>query len=326
MLLDVKDLSVDFQTAEGVLSAVKSVSFHIDRGETLAVVGESGCGKSVLALSLCRLHNEPPARVHGEAVLIDGENVLTAGPDRLRDIRGKRVAYIFQDPQVSLNPVMRVGDQIAEALLVHNPALTREAALQKAIEGLRQVKIAEPEKRVTEYPHQLSGGMRQRVMIAMAMVLQPALLVADEPTTALDVSVQRQILDLIDEKKREHSLAVLFITHDLSLVYERADRLMVMYLGRVVEAGDTATVMKQPHHPYTKALLQSIPSLTAEPGKAFYSLAGEVPNPMARPKGCAFQNRCAYAVDHCREKEPPLEPFPDGRLVACFEVKRVVAS
>ncbi len=315
-------------TGEGVLSAVKSVSFSIDRGETLAVVGESGCGKSVLALSLCRLHNEPPARVYGEAISIDGENLLHASPDRLREVRGKRVAYIFQDPQVSLNPVMRVGDQIAEALVVHDPSLTRAAALAKAVEGLRQVKIAEPEKRVLEYPHQLSGGMRQRVMIAMAMVLQPALLVADEPTTALDVSVQRQILDLIDEKKREHRLAVLFITHDLSLVFERADRLMVMYLGRVVEAGQAETVMKQPHHPYTKALLQSIPSLSSEPGKEFYSLAGEVPNPMARPKGCAFQNRCAYAQPACGEKEPPLEPSPldASRQVACFEVSRVVAG
>jgi len=325
MLLEVNDLSVEFLTSEGVLSAVSSVSFAIDRGETLAVVGESGCGKSVLALSLCRLHNEPPARVFGTSVLLDGENLLTASVEQLQRIRGKRVAYIFQDPQVSLNPVMRVGDQIAEALVVHNPSLSKEAAFQTAVEGLRQVKIAEPEKRATEYPHQLSGGMRQRVMIAMAMVLEPALLVADEPTTALDVSVQRQILDLIDEKKREHRLAVLFITHDLSLVFERADKLMVMYLGKVVEAGDTETVMKAPHHPYTKALLQSIPNFSSAPGQAFYSLPGEVPNPMARPKGCAFQNRCAYAEPHCKDSEPPLES--DGnRLVACFEVKRVAAS
>ncbi len=328
MLLDVKNLSVDFQTSEGTLSAVCAVSFHIDQCETLAVVGESGCGKSVLALSLCRLTAEPPATVSGDGVFLEGENLLTLPPEKLRHVRGKKIAYVFQDPQVSLNPVMTIGDQITEALFNHDPALTKVVARDLAIAGLRQVKIAEPEKRLSEYPHQLSGGMRQRVLLAMAIVLRPALLIADEPTTALDVSVQRQILDLIDERKRDGKMAVLFITHDLSLVSERADRIMVMYLGRVVETGKAADVLNRPNHPYTQALIKSIPSFLSADAKAngFFSLPGEIPNPMARPQGCAFQNRCAYSVDRCRQEEPPLVEVTPQRFARCFEVDRVISG
>ncbi len=327
MLLEVKNLSVEFATSEGALQAVCSVSFGVERGETLAIVGESGCGKSILALSLCRLVNQP-GMIFGTSVGFEGENLLTLPVEKLRQVRGKKIAYVFQDPQVSLNPVMRVGNQIAEALLVHQPSLSKQVAFQKAIEGLRQVKIAEPEKRALEYPHQLSGGMRQRVLLAMAIVLEPALLVADEPTTALDVSVQRQILDLIDEQKRARQLAVIFITHDLSLVYERADRILVMYLGKVVEIGKAAAVMKQPHHPYTQALLRSIPSFSTQQAqqKNFFALPGEIPNPMAHPKGCSFQNRCSYAQDRCRIEEPQLLETVVGRQSACFEVTRVASS
>lgn len=328
MLLEVKNLSVEFQTSEGVLSAVRDVSFSLAEGETLAIVGESGCGKSVLALSLCRLLTEPPARVTGEAVTLFDKNLLTLPADALRQVRGKEIAYVFQDPQISLNPVMRVADQIAEALLNHNSGLSRAGARTQAVEALKLVKIAEADKRANDYPHQLSGGMRQRVLLAMAIALSPRLLIADEPTTALDVSVQRQILDLIDERKKSGQMAVLFITHDLSLVSERADRILVMYLGRVVETGRAAEVLARPNHPYTQALMRSLPPFLSAEAKAkgFFSLPGEIPNPLARPAGCAFQNRCAYVVDHCRKEEPPLEEISPGRMARCFEVKRVTQS
>jgi peptide/nickel transport system ATP-binding protein/oligopeptide transport system ATP-binding protein len=314
-LLEVQDLQVSFYTEEGEVLAVDHVDFAMARGETLAVVGESGCGKSVTALALARLVATPPGVYKGGRILLDGEDVLAMGRERLRSIRGAKVSYIFQEPATSLNPVFRVGYQIKEMLKLHRPEVATDAEVERL---LALVRIPEPGRRLRDYPHQLSGGMQQRVMIAMALACQPALLVADEPTTALDVTIQAQILDLLKELKQQLRMSILLITHNLGIVGDLADHVAVMYAGRIVEYAPAAALLAKPLHPYTAALMRSIPRLGARAGR-LNSIPGTVPNAARLPAGCKFQPRCTIARPECgRDPEPGLlEPGGDGRRVRC---------
>ena len=293
-LLDIRNLSTYFYTGEGVVKAVDDVSFHIMEGETLAVVGESGCGKSVTSLSVMRLIPWPPGKIVGGEIDFKGKNILSMSDREMQAIRGNEISMIFQEPMTSLNPVYTVGFQISEALELHQK-MNSQQAMTKAIEMLRLVGIPLPEKRVHEYPHQLSGGMRQRVMIAMALACNPHLLIADEPTTALDVTIQAQILDLLRKLKEELGMAILLITHDLGVVAEMAQRVVVMYAGKVVEEADVVSIFSTPYHPYTQGLLMSIPKLTTRDEK-LHVIEGVVPNPIHMPQGCRFQPRCPYAT------------------------------
>jgi oligopeptide/dipeptide ABC transporter ATP-binding protein len=315
ILLDVRDLRVSFFTDEGEVHAVDGVSFSIKRGETLALVGESGCGKSVTALSLAKLVATPPGVYRSGEILLDGEDVLKMDKNRLRQIRGAKISYVFQEPATSLNPVFRVGYQIKEALQLHRP----EAATDEEVARLlKLVHITEPERRMRDYPHQLSGGMQQRVMIAMALACQPALLVADEPTTALDVTIQAQILDLLKEIKAKLGMAILLITHNLGIVGDLADNVAVMYAGRIVEQSPALELLRKPQHPYTLALMRSIPKLGARKER-LQSIPGNVPNPARLPAGCKFHPRCDRAQDDCaRDPEPTLLETNGGvRRVRC---------
>jgi oligopeptide/dipeptide ABC transporter ATP-binding protein len=321
-LLSIEDLVVQFPTGAGVVEAVSGVAYEVRRGETVAVVGESGCGKSVTALALLGLV-PPPGRVVRGAIRFDGESLLDATPERLREIRGDDVAMIFQEPMTSLNPVFRVGEQIAEVLRTHR-GTSDEVADTEVIRLLRLVGIADPEQRAREYPHQLSGGMRQRVMIAMALACGPKLLVADEPTTALDVTVQAQVLDLLRRLQRTLGMAVLLITHDLGVVAEVAHRVVVMYAGRVVEQGTAHAIFGRPRHPYTAGLFRSLPRLDAD--AALRPIEGSVPDALRFPPGCRFHPRCPYAMPVCREKVPDFAPRgaadsqDEPHLSACFYV------
>jgi oligopeptide/dipeptide ABC transporter ATP-binding protein len=315
-LVELNDLKTYFFTEEGVVRAVDGVSFHINQGETLGVVGESGCGKSVTALSVLRLIPSPPGRIVGGDILFEGESILRKSDAQMRDLRGNSVAMIFQEPMTSLNPVFTCGDQIAEAIEVHQ-GLPRREALDKAVEMLRLVGISLPERRIREYPHQLSGGMRQRVMIGMALSCNPRLLMADEPTTALDVTIQAQILELMKELKKELGMAIMLITHDLGVVADMAQRVVVMYAGKVVEEADVVSLFRRPLHPYSEGLLNSIPRLNRPKGR-LHVIAGQVPNPVNLPPGCHFSPRCSYAESICREREPKLLDVGDGRLVSCW--------
>jgi oligopeptide/dipeptide ABC transporter ATP-binding protein len=315
-LLQVHNLSTSFRTADGIVPAVSGVSLRIDRGETVAVVGESGSGKTVTALSVIRLIAMPPGEISADAIEFDGAELTTASNDQLRQIRGNDISMIFQEPMTSLNPVMRIGLQIAEPLETHQ-GMTRREALAKAVELLGQVGIPLPEQRVNEYPHQLSGGMRQRVMIAMALACRPKLLIADEPTTALDVTIQAQILELIKQLKQELNMSVLLITHDLGVVAEMADRVVVMYAGQVVEEAPAIPLFRQPWHPYTRGLMDSIPSLD-EKKDHLHIIRGVVPSPMFFPKGCRFNPRCDLADERCRSQAPELVSAAGGRLVRCW--------
>ncbi len=315
-LLEVKDLKTYFYTSDGVVRAVDGVTFHIMRGETLGMVGESGCGKSVTSLSIMRLIPDPPGKiVHGQ-VIFEGEDLLKKSEAAMRRIRGNRISMIFQEPMTSLNPVYTVGDQIAEAIQLHQ-GLKRREAMEKAVEMLRKVGIPLPERRVHEYPHQMSGGMRQRVMIAMALSCNPQLLIADEPTTALDVTIQAQILELMKELKDEMKMAILLITHNLGVIAEMAQRVVVMYAGKLVEEADVRSIFRKPLHPYTEGLLNSIPRIDA-PRARLHVIEGVVPNPLYMPPGCRFHPRCPYAEDICRREEPSLVQAGDGRWVACW--------
>jgi peptide/nickel transport system ATP-binding protein len=321
-LLEIEDLSVRFRTRDGVVKAVDGVSLSLDRGRTLGVVGESGSGKSVTALTVMGLTRLPNAEVRGH-VLLDGRDLLDAPGDELRRIRGRRVAMIFQDPLSSLHPMYRVGDQIVEAILAHEK-VSAKAARARALEALTEVGIPSPAQRIDSYPHELSGGMRQRVMIAMALVLDPAILIADEPTTALDVTVQAQILDLIRELQEEHGTAVLLITHDLGVVAETADEVAVMYAGKVAERGSLAAVLDRPRHPYTFGLLQSLPRL---PGERLQPIKGSPPSLIDVPPGCPFHPRCPYAFAPCSVVVPPLVESEPGHWDAChltLERKRAI--
>jgi oligopeptide/dipeptide ABC transporter ATP-binding protein len=302
-LLTVRDLHTYFYTDEGVVRSVEGVHLTVHAGETVGLVGESGCGKSVTSLSIMRLVARPGRIVRG-TIEFQGKDLLRLSNARMRRIRGNDIAMIFQEPMTSLNPVFPIGDQIAESLRLHLK-LSRREAERRSIELLQQVGIPRPEQVVREYPHQLSGGMRQRVMIAIAMACQPQLLIADEPTTALDVTIQAQILDLMKRLQAEYGSAILMITHDLGVVAEMCERVIVMYAGRIVEEADVYTLFENPKHPYTQGLLRSIPRL-GERNRRLYSIPGNVPTPINMPEGCKFADRCPMVMDRCRQAEPPL--------------------
>ena len=317
-LLEVTDLKTQFPTRAGLVRAVDGVSFTIGEGELLGLVGESGCGKSITALSIMRLIY-PPGKIVEGSIKFKGEELTKASDERLREIRGNDIAMIFQDPMTSLNPVYRVGEQIAEALRLHRK-LDKKAAWNAAIDAMREVAIPSPERRVNDYPHQLSGGMRQRVMIAMALACDPELLIADEPTTALDVTIQAQILELLEELRRSRKLAVLLITHDLGVVAEVADRVCVMYTGKVVEESGVDELFADPKHPYTRGLLRSVPKLT-EVGIAkaerLQTIEGTVPSPTNLPFGCHFAPRCEHRMEVCVSGYIPLTELESGVKVRC---------
>ncbi|MEG0302188.1 ABC transporter ATP-binding protein [Gordonibacter sp.] len=315
MLLSVKNLSTDFPMKKGVVHAVEDVSFEVDEGEILAIVGESGSGKSVTSLSVMGLLGEPGYVAGGEMVF-EGKDLATLPEKDYRALRGNDMAMIFQEPMTSLNPVYRVGNQITEAIRTHEN-ISKKDALTRAVDMLRKVGIPSPEKRVRDYPHQMSGGMRQRVMIAMALACNPKLLIADEPTTALDVTIQAQILDLLRRLRQETGMAVLLITHDLGVVSETADRVVVMYCGQVVEEADVRSLFDHPMHPYTLGLLKSIPRLEDDDSERLYMIKGAVPNPLEMPPGCHFSDRCDSCMDICRTKVPDLVQIGDHK-VRCF--------
>ncbi|MDB5522289.1 MAG: oligopeptide transporter ATP-binding protein [Rhizobium sp.] len=315
-LIEIRNLKTQFRTEDGVSPAVDGVSLYVGRGETLAVVGESGCGKSVTSLSVMRLVPNPPGKIVGGEILFEGRDLLKITEQEMREVRGNAISMIFQEPMTSLNPIYTIGDQIVETIIQHQK-LSRKAALDKAVEMLRFVGISLPDRRVNEYPHQLSGGMRQRVMIAMALSCNPKLLIADEPTTALDVTIQAQILDLMRKLKSELGMAIMLITHDLGVVAEMAQRVVVMYAGKVIEEADTVSIFRQPLHPYTEGLLQSVPRMDST-REHLHMIEGVVPNPLKLPVGCRFSPRCPYAFDKCRQSQPELQRVAEGRYVACF--------
>ncbi len=315
-LLEVRGLQTHFFTRAGVAKAVDGVNFAIDAGETLAIVGESGCGKSVTAFSILRLVANPPGRIVGGEILFEGRDLLKLDDAAMRAVRGDRIAMIFQEPMTSLNPVLTIGDQIIEAVRLHRP-VSKAAARDRAAELLDLVGIPEARRRLDEYPHRLSGGMRQRAMIAMALACEPKLLIADEPTTALDVTIQAQILDLLDDLKQRTGMAVLLITHDLGVVAQHSQRVAVMYAGKVVEEAATADLFRMPRHPYTRGLLASIPRADAAQER-LTEIPGLVPGLTDMPPGCAFAPRCGLATDRCRQSAPALEAGRDGSAVACF--------
>jgi oligopeptide/dipeptide ABC transporter ATP-binding protein len=317
-LLEVNNLETHFPTRAGLVRAVNDVSFYIDEGELLGLVGESGCGKSITALSIMKLISEPGYIAGGE-IKFKGEDLRSASAERMREIRGNDVAMIFQDPMTSLNPVFTVGEQIAEALRLHRN-LNKNQAWDAAIAAMKEVSIPSPERRVKDYPHQLSGGMRQRVMIAMALACDPELLIADEPTTALDVTIQAQILELLDKLRETRKLAVLLITHDLGVVAETADRVCVMYTGRIVEESGVDEVFEKPRHPYTQGLLRSVPKLSAyhiEKVTRLQTIEGTVPSPTNLPDGCHFAPRCEFRMEKCTHGYIPLYRVASGAQVRC---------
>jgi oligopeptide/dipeptide ABC transporter ATP-binding protein len=317
-LLEVENLQTQFPTRAGLVKSVNGVSFYINEGELLGLVGESGCGKSMTALSIMRLI-APPGRIAGGSIKFKDEELTTASDERMREIRGNDIAMIFQDPMTSLNPVFTVGEQIAEALRLHR-RLGKKEAWAAAIEAMKEVSIPSPERRVNDYPHQLSGGMRQRVMIAMALACDPELLIADEPTTALDVTIQAQILELLDNLRKTRKLAVLLITHDLGVVAETADRICVMYTGKIVEESDVDELFAKPKHPYTQGLLKSVPKLTVgEIAKdtRLQTIEGTVPSPTNLPDGCHFAPRCPFRMERCVHGEIPLYELPNNVKVRC---------
>ena len=327
-VLDVKNLQTVFFTNSGLFRAVDDVSFSVRRGETLAIVGESGCGKSVSALSIMRLVPDPPGRIVGGTVTLEGTDLLGISEAEMRRIRGNRISMIFQEPMTSLNPVMRIGDQITEVVQLHR-SMTNKEAWAQAVEMLRLVRIPEPERRAHEYPHQLSGGMRQRAMIAMALACRPALLIADEPTTALDVTIQAQILALIVDLQKKLGTGLILITHDLGVVAQTAQRVIVMYAGKKVEEATVEALFENPRHPYTRGLMASMPaviSLGANEDVRLNEIPGMVPSLTNLPPGCAFAPRCPLAIDRCRTEYPPLEDFGDDHFAACWRAAELVAA
>jgi oligopeptide/dipeptide ABC transporter ATP-binding protein len=316
-LLQVRNLQTSFFTPEGEVRAIDGVSFEIGEGKTLGLVGESGCGKSVTSLSIMRLIQSPPGKIVGGEILYRGRDLLKLNNEEMRKIRGNEISMIFQEPMTSLNPVFTVGNQIGEAIKLHQ-GLGKKETRAKTIEMLRLVKIADPESRVDAYPHQLSGGMRQRVMIAMALSCNPSLLIADEPTTALDVTIQAQILELMKELQQKiGGMALLLITHDLGVVAEQADEVAIMYAGKIVERSNTRAIFNHPFHPYTVGLLNSLPGATGQKKKRLDAIPGVVPNPLNLPSGCRFRDRCPRAADLCAQTEPELLENEAGHTVAC---------
>ena len=316
-LLDVKDLKTYFYTDSGVAKAVDGVTFSVDKGKVLGIVGESGCGKSVTSLSIMRLVDPVTGKNEGGEILFDGTDILKLPEPEMRKLRGNRISMIFQEPMTSLNPVFTIGYQIEESLILHK-GMDKKAARQQAIHLLELVGIPEAGKRVDEYPHQLSGGMRQRVMIAMALACEPDILIADEPTTALDVTIQAQIMDLLVELKDKINTAIILITHDLGVVAGIADRVAVMYAGKVVETGTTAQIFYEHKHPYTEALLRSLPSAEAGKREPLMSIPGTPPDLLCPPKGCGFAARCRHCMQICREEQPPEFELGDGHKASCW--------
>jgi peptide/nickel transport system ATP-binding protein len=328
IVLDVKGLQTVFFTNSGLFRAVDDLSFTVRRGETLAIVGESGCGKSVTALSVMRLVPDPPGRIVGGSIVLEGTDLLALDEASMRQIRGDRISMIFQEPMTSLNPVMRIGDQIIEAVLLHR-SMSRKKAWEQAVEMLRLVRIPEPARRALEYPHQLSGGMRQRAMIAMALACRPALLIADEPTTALDVTIQAQILALMVELQKELGMGLILITHDLGVVAQTAQRVIVMYAGRKVEEAGVEDLFADPRHPYTRGLMASIPSVPSQHATAdarLVEIPGMVPSLVGLPVGCAFAPRCKLAIPRCREEYPPLQAWSADHWAACWRASEVAGA
>jgi oligopeptide/dipeptide ABC transporter ATP-binding protein len=324
VLIRVRDLRTWFFLDEGVAKAVDGVSFVVRRGHTLGLVGESGCGKSVTSLSILRLIQSPPGKIVGGSVEFDGKNLLDLSYREMRHIRGNRIAMIFQEPMTSLNPVFTVGFQIMEALVLHQK-LSARAARERTLQMLREVGIPSPDVRIDEYPHQMSGGMKQRVMIAMALACNPALLIADEPTTALDVTIQAQILRLLKRLQRLHGMAILFITHDLGVIAENADEVAVMYASKIVEKADVAELFRRPFHPYTVGLFRSLPRLGRE-GERLAVIPGTVPNPLEFPLGCKFHPRCFMAQDICKTREPELRDVAPGHTSACHFAEKLLSG
>jgi oligopeptide/dipeptide ABC transporter ATP-binding protein len=329
-LLEIDNLHTHFFTPAGIVRAVDGVSYNLRSGETLGVVGESGCGKSVTALSILRLVSSPPGRIVNGVIRFEGIDLLGLTERQMEDIRGNRISMIFQEPMTSLNPLLTVGRQISEAIALHQ-GLSRRDAMDHAVVMLRRVHIPEPERRVYAYPHQLSGGMRQRVMIAMALSCNPKVLIADEPTTALDVTIQAQILNLMRELRDTLGTAIILITHDMGVVAENADRVVVMYAGRKVEEARVDALFERPAHPYTRGLLGSIPSFdlvarSHAPRARLNEIKGTVPSLFNLPKGCTFAPRCALATDHCRTTGPKLEQYRPGHWVACWHAEHMFGA
>lgn len=321
-ILEVKNLTTSFKTERGVMNAVQGVSFHVDKGEILGLVGESGCGKSVTSQSIMRLYDEKRLASYQGEILFDGVNLLSLPEKRMQAVRGKDIAMVFQDSLSALNPVFTCGNQIMEALMIHQK-LSRREARSRAIEMLRLVGIPSPETRVDQYPHELSGGMRQRVMIACALSCHPKLLIADEPTTALDVTIQAQIMELIVELNQKLDMGVILITHDLSVVAETCSRVAVMYLGQIVEEADVFSLFAHPQHPYTKGLLQSIPTMQGERRERLFIIEGTVPLLSQIPQGCRFCPRCPYAEEGCSKAMPELQTISSTQKVRCFRAGQI---
>jgi oligopeptide/dipeptide ABC transporter ATP-binding protein len=316
-VLRIRDLVVEFKTETGVIRALDKISFEVMAGESLGIVGESGCGKSVTALSILKLIPSPPGRIAEGSIELDGIDVVSQPEHAMRKVRGALASMIFQEPMTALNPVYTIGNQMVEIIRVHQKVSKAEARKQ-AIEMLRKVNIESPEKRIDQYPHELSGGMRQRVMIAMALSCSPKLLIADEPTTALDVTVQAQVMDEIKRLQQERNMGLILITHDLGVIAESCSRVVVMYCGKIIEMATTGELYQNPRHPYTRGLLDSIPRIRKEKLKSLPTIQGMVPDLADLPKGCRFADRCPKVEDRCRSEEPPLEDTEDGGKVACF--------
>jgi oligopeptide/dipeptide ABC transporter ATP-binding protein len=316
-LLSVRNLTVEFSTEAGIVTAVDGVSFDLHAGEILALVGESGCGKSATALALLRLISDPPGRIAGGQIHFRGNDLLLSDDATVRDIRGNRIAMIFQEPMTSLNPVYTIGRQLGEPLELHRN-LGGDTLLAKCVALLGSVNIPEPRRRLESYPHQFSGGMRQRMMIAMGMSCDPDIVIADEPTTALDVTIQAQLLELLQEQVTSHRTALLLITHNLGVVARYADRVNVMYAGRIVESASADMIYGAPRHPYTIGLLRSVPRLDRPANEKLSPIEGQPPNPLDLPSGCAFHPRCPFAIDKCRAEAPALAPVGDDHLAACW--------
>ncbi|MCH8065914.1 MAG: ABC transporter ATP-binding protein [Chloroflexi bacterium] len=324
-LLQVRDLRTSFFTDDGELKAVDGISYDIEEGETLGLVGESGCGKSVSALSLLRLIPSPPGKIIGGEVIFEGEDLLKVDEDEIRHVRGNKIAMVFQEPMTSLNPVLTIGRQLTEGLELHLD-MDSSSATKRAVQLLEMVGISEAETRIRDYPHQFSGGMRQRVMIAMALSCNPKLVLADEPTTALDVTIQAQVLEILARLTRELGTSIMIITHNLGVVARYADRVNVMYAGRIVETASAKRLYANPKHPYTLGLLTSVPRLDQERKQKLQVIEGVPPDLINLPEGCAFYDRCTFRVDRCKAEAPPLMPVEDKHLAACWEWQRVSIS
>ncbi|MCI8311264.1 MAG: ABC transporter ATP-binding protein [Lachnospiraceae bacterium] len=321
LILEIRDLCVEFQTVEGTVQAVNHLSYKLRKGEKLGIVGESGSGKSVSSLGMLRLIPNPPGRITGGEILYKGQDLVKAPKKEMQRIRGNEISMIFQEPMTSLNPIIKCGKQIAESLRLHR-GMNKKEAMEEAVRLMQSVGIANPAQRAHEYPHQMSGGMRQRVMIAMALACEPQILIADEPTTALDVTIQAQILDLIRDLNERMGTSVIFITHDLGVVSELCDTVLVMYTGRIVEQAPVLELFETPKHPYTVGLLEAIPRITKQRAP-LQTIEGTVPNPTERIDGCSFSPRCPYATEQCRQKEPPEVQLSEHRRVRCWRYQSV---